>query len=273
MKLRKLHFQLTPLLDLLLIVIFAQYLDVQESSARESQELRAEYQQEREELLGDVRAAREELTVRERTALVMEGELDRRAAELDAQAERLAEFKEDLEEQQDTAGEILAKLFDVSEEVIAEVFQSRKPPRVPQTQAEVAELKEQLEEMASGRGREVLDFLLTYEELRKRADIWGVHVSENGEIRLQAGDWSNTIRATSADEFAEKFFTNYKTLPQPKNLVIILVSYGDARADVRSAVLNGLPTAVKEMRDDRLGRTQFEYAVLGFVPGRGPVIP
>ncbi|QDT37462.1 hypothetical protein [Stratiformator vulcanicus] len=273
MKIQRLHFQLTPLLDLLLIVIFAQYLDVQQTADQQSESVTAQVAAERAEMDTQLSRKLDELEQRSQTTLVVEGELSQRKAELERQIQKLAEDRAELEARQRTAGNLLAKLFDVPQEVIAEVFRPREPPGVPQTAEEVQRLKDQLERLANDKGREIVEFLLTYDELRKRADIWSVHIRETGEIVLKAGEWSNVIRAKTPDEFASKIFTNYKTLPQPKNLVVVLVSYGDARADARNAVLKGLPMALKEMRDDRLGRTQFEYAILGFDPGDGPTVP
>jgi hypothetical protein len=63
-------------------------------------------------------------------------------------------------------------------------------------------------------------------------------------------------------------FERYRTLPQPKSLVIVVLSYGNVRAAAYEAALTGLPTVIEKMQADAAGRTRFEYAVLGYDPQR-----
>ena len=70
---RKLTFQLTPLLDLLLIVIFAQFMDVRETAARNE----ADYRREAEVRLDRLRNERNDLAAQQQRA-------ERRLDELDA---------------------------------------------------------------------------------------------------------------------------------------------------------------------------------------------
>ena len=74
------------------------------------------------------------------------------------------------------------------------------------------------------------------------------------------------FRARTAEEFADKLYAAYKSLPQPKSLVVIMLSWGDARADVREAALRALPIVTERMRQNAGGFIRFEYAVLGFQP-------
>ncbi|HAW28849.1 MAG TPA: hypothetical protein DCY03_12135, partial [Planctomycetaceae bacterium] len=76
---------------------------------------------------------------------------------------------------------------------------------------------------------------LTYDELTKRSDIWELYLTENGVFRLKIGAKSTDFRADTSQDFVDRFYAVYKTVPQPKSLVIILFSYGDARASVRFA--------------------------------------
>lgn len=249
---RRLQFQLMPLLDLLLIMIFSLYLEVRERGERQEERIErrlAAREREQDRRLAEARAALEA----ERGALASERE------ELRGRAE-------DAIGQQRQAADLVAELFAVPQELVDKAL--RPPPlgapsRLPE---ETERLRQRFRELAALRGPRVVEHLLTHEELRKRADVWTVRVRGNGEIVFSTGDRTQNFRAATAEEFASRLYNRHKALPQPKGLVVLLVSYGDARADVRKAVLDGLPEAVHLMREDRLGRTQFEYAVLGFIP-------
>ncbi len=249
---RRLQFQLMPLLDLLLIMIFSLYLEVRERA--ETQEQQAEQRL----------VAREE--EQDRRLAAGEAKLESERSALAAEREELQGRVADAIEQQRRAADLTAELFAVPQELVDEALRPL-PARAPPRSAEETErLRERFRELAALRGPQLVEHLLTHEELRKRADVWTLRVRGNGEIVLSTGDRTLNFRAVTGDEFASRLYDRHKTLPQPKGLVVLLVSYGDARADVRQAVLNGLPEAIRLMREDRLGRTQFEYAVLGFLP-------
>ncbi|QDT65336.1 hypothetical protein [Calycomorphotria hydatis] len=267
-QLRRLHFQLTPLLDLLLIVIFAQYLEVRETSGEQAAHLEAEQR----EVQSELAAGKKILDARADQLRTKEAELEKTEELLSEESKRLLADRAELFEQQSRAAKLMAKLFDLPEDVAKSAFEPQQPPLVPQTPEDAARLQAELERLAAGKSREVIDHLLTYDELRKRADVWGLHVRDTGEIVFSANDRSVVLRASDPEQFASRLFASYKALPQPKGLVVMLVSYGDARADARATVLEGLPLVLRELREDRLGKTQFEYAVLGYVPGDPPEI-
>ncbi|HEX6986337.1 MAG TPA: hypothetical protein VF170_13225 [Planctomycetaceae bacterium] len=255
---RRLHFQLTPLLDLLLIVIFAQYLEVRQQAGRETVRLERRIAEREREVERRLSAAEAELAAER-------GRLAARERSLDAETAELRTRLGDVVEQQRRAAELVAELFDVPQELVDEALAPLPPGVPPRSAADIERLRQQFQELAELRGAEVVEHLFSYDELRKRADIWTLRIRATGEIVFSTGDRTQSFRAATRAEFASRLFDRYKTLPQPKGLVVLLVSYGDARADVRQAVLDGLPEAVRLMREDRLGRTQFEYAVLGFV--------
>lgn len=265
---RRFHLQLTPLLDLLLIVIFAQYLDVQQQAALQSEAVSAELAAGRRKLQRLSEAQQRELAAAREQLEQERRELAERQAKLDRRAETMGDRVEDVLSQQRRAANLIAELFDVPAALIEQALKPLPPAAPPRSEAQIERLRRRFEELAGLRGTEVIEHLLSYDELRKRADVWTLRIAANGEITLTAGGQSQSFRAESREDFVEELFQRYQTLPQPKGLVVIMVSYGDARADVRQAVLRGLPTAIRRMQEDQLGRTQFEYAVLGFIPHR-----
>ena len=111
-----------------------------------------------------------------------------------------------------------------------------------------------------------MEHLLTFHELRKRCDLWDLYIQDDGLIVLTVNGQRQALRAEDATTFADRVFEAYKALPQPKSLVLILVSYGDARLGVRQAVLDGLPGALERIRADDESRSRYDFAVLGFRP-------
>lgn len=271
---RKLTFQLTPLLDLLLIVIFAQYMEMQQVSEQSTSE--------KTEQLAD---AQETLSATEQNLRTALDEHNRRVEELKAAREQFAQFatenrktsdefatqKTALEkalklarEQRDVVGKLVVELFQVPEQSIHDVVRQRMQDEPFLSSKELDELLERYRQMSQQRGSQMVKHLLTYEELRKRCDIWQVYVADNGKTSFTTNRQTSEFRAKSPDEFASQMFERYKALPQPKSLVIILLSHGNLRLATYDAVTIGLTMATERMRSDSNGRSRFEYANLGY---------
>lgn len=259
---RKLTLQLTPLLDLLLIVIFAQYMAMRQETVK------AESQAEQR-----MRAAQQELDEAARRVAESQSQAERRQREAERREALLAERARQAEEQRATVGKLAAALFDVppalAEQSLSQALGTEEAAGRPRSPEEIAQLRRELQRLASLGADDLVRHLLTYHELRKRADVWTVSIAENGVVTFQADERSFEFRARSSEEFAQELFGRYKTLAQPKGLVIVLLSYADiTEGQARNAVL-GLQRATEQMNDDARGRTRFEFAVLGLRP-RGP---
>lgn len=254
MPVRKLTFQLTPLLDLLLIVFFAQYLEVRMVEREESGRLQAAQRTlatHLDDALHQLMALQQQLT-----------ELD----ELKSERQSLAQDVERVQAQRDLIGELVVELFRLPESAVESVVREKSAIGPGPTAAEMQQLKQQMQSLAEDRGEEIVDHLLTFHELRKRCDIWDLHIQDDGQIVLTVGDQRQVLRAEQTEAFSSRLFDAYKALPQPKSLVLVLVSYGDARLGVRQAVLDGLPAALERIRADDEGRSRYDFAVLGFRP-------
>lgn len=263
---RRLTFQLTPLLDLFLIVIFAQYLEMQDSTvkaeARIKQEANQTIQSLQEELQKEqdqLNAARKDLAAATLRSAQIESQLEERENEWKNR------LKEVLEQQDDT-GDLISELFQVPDDILNEAINQTVQESPKRSDEEIERLKETFQELARKRGRETIVHLLTFEEMRKRMDLWEVFIEEDGQVQLNAGKEKFDFRASTEKEFSDKLFSCYKSMQEPKSLVIILLSYGNARSGIRRAAINGLPLASERMQKDSLGRSRFDYAVLGYYP-------
>ncbi|MBM84270.1 MAG: hypothetical protein CMJ78_27255 [Planctomycetaceae bacterium] len=263
---KKLTFQLTPLLDLLLIVIFAQFMEMRESTEREvtaaEGSIKAIQQQSEEDRAKLLAAQEQNKTLRNDTEDLKE--------ELELQRLQLTESLNRAIKQRDVVGKLVAELFHVPEETIERALNPRSPLEQARSKQEIEKLLEQFRELSKKSGDDVVKHLLTYQEMTKRCDIWEVYVSENGTVQFFTPPEVYEFRASSADTFADRVFQHYKSMEQPKSLVIVLLSYGDAKAAPRQAALDGMPLVTDRMRSDSNGRSRFEYAVLGY-NAEGPV--
>lgn len=269
---RRLTFQLTPLLDLLLIVIFAQFLEVKETTATQEQQATVQIS----DTTSELEIARAELADLQSRTKQAQAELDAaRQALTDEQlsGDALRLERDSLEdalakasEQRDTIAGLMPELFDLPEETVQELIRTRTPENVRLTPEQVQRLREEFREFAQKKPGEAVRHLLTFEEMRKRCDIWELYVESSGKTVFSAGERTFEFRAETAAQFQRELFENYKSLPQPKSLVILLLSYGDVKASIYQAAIDGLPRAAEQMRTDQSGRSRFEYAILGFNP-------
>jgi len=280
---RRLTFQLTPLLDLLLIVIFAQFMDTQETTARiehraeqqvQSAEQKAEkLSQDRDQALHQiVKLSESEVQTRSNAIkaekIAIESLKRMQAAQqiLTKENREKSEQLERVQAQRDRVAEIVQQLFQIPDQIIDPIFKSKVDPDSETSKTELERIKKQLQALAGAKAEDVVKHFLTYDELTKRSDIWELYLAENGVFRLKVGKQITEFRADSTQDFIDRFYVIYKTVPQPKSLVIILFSYGDAKASVRFAATQGLPLIAERMRADSNGRTRYEYAVIGFAP-------
>lgn len=237
--------QLTPLLDLLLIVIFAQYLDVRESQV-----------------------------VIETRAAALQQELNESQQQLKLATGALQDVRQELrlmDDQQQVLGVVLQELFQIPQDELRRLLQRKLPPGVRSAQ-ELERLQEQVRELSQEQPVKLVEHLLSYEEIRKRCDLWDVHVTPDNFLVLSSGGKSARMQIPrDVDEdfvqraFADRFIELSQALSEPKSLVILLMTYD--RASQRWAVggvRDVLPQIVLRLNFESTGRSRYAYADLGF---------
>lgn len=252
---RKLSFQLTPLLDLLLIVIFAQFMEVQHTVKEEEVEVTRKIkaaEATRLETLAKLEVALQDVEQLQADRQRMQAAREQRESEIN---EELLQSRQEIQE----LGEILSRLFQLPRETIERALAAR-------TDAERAELRREIESMAGRRAAEMVKHLRTWRELLKRCDVWDIHLGDDNRVTLNAAGKTFHFRAETPERFEAELFARYKALPQPKRLVILLVSWSDAEFGVRQAVTKGTVQATQRMHEDSDRTIRFEYAVLGYTP-------
>ncbi|MCA9061219.1 MAG: hypothetical protein KDA85_22050 [Planctomycetaceae bacterium] len=263
---RRLTFQLTPLLDLLLIVIFAQYLEVRQTQVQADEEL----------------ADRTQVLEREFSERVeqLKNQTDQEAAAqfaaLEEQRERYAQQFDSIVDQHQRAGTTLAEAFDLPGEVIEQILSLQSSGQADQAER-ARQAAANLKQLLETRGDRFLQFLIRVDEMQKHVTVWEIYIQENGRALLTDGDQQITVSFETSDEFVTRLFEAGKSLPEPRTLVVMLLSHGDAQARFRRTALDSMPLLTEKFRSDSGNTHWYDFSPHGFQPEgplffRGPTI-
>ena len=203
---RRLTLQLTPLLDLLLIVMFSQYIENREQT----------------------HAVQADLALQRAN---IETEFEERKSILE---QEFRKNRETLEE--------LRKAYD-----------------------------ERLQGLMNARGENVFRFLTQVDEMQKHVSRWEVHIQDNGQARLSDGQQSMTIDFLSDAEFSSRLFDASKSFADPRTLVIIMLSWGDAQGGPRQRATKGMPLLTDQLRRDAAGTRWYDFSILSY-RASGPIL-
>lgn len=270
---RKLTLQLTPLLDLMLVVFFLQYLElrqrevatvassvaIEQDVARLSEELDASRR-----LNADSQQSIAELT---RQVADLEGETANLRSTTETERGRI----DDMLQREETLGRLVVDLFGVPQQDIDQVLDPNAQPGVDRTPQEIEELRQRFQQMSVLKPGRMIRHLLLYEEVRKRCDVWELYVDAQHVVTLttptQVARLRLNLDASGVPElprFEEELYQLYRSLPEPKSLVVILFTYDrQTRLIVTEALSNALPAITRRLSDDTRGKIRFESADLG----------
>jgi hypothetical protein len=277
---KKLTLQLTPLLDLLLIVIFAQYMDVRQTEARQAGR---SVVREEELTAATDEARRLALELANMHALIVEAQQAVQATQGIVESTRAAQHRQQAELDRSTArqqllGRLIVELFDVPDDVVAMALNPSRNPPLADSPLEFEELRSRFEELASANSGKVVRHLLTYEEIRKRCDVWELHyaagppgeivVTVRGDERRLAVPLTRGAGTPVANvpQFERDVSTLLESLPQPKGLVIVVMTNDPLVPDsMLFDIKEGVGKVLSRLRLESAGRTQIEFADLGVV--------
>lgn len=263
MKVRKrMMFQLTPLLDLLLIVIFAQYMEVQQNAESAQNQLL----QQKQELAQDVAIQMQDL---EQQRAELSRRLETQTESMTELRQRYSEHYESILQQHQQAGQALAMAFNLPGAVMEEVLRLKAENR-PTDARNLEQAVERLKRILPERGTEMLQFVLKYDEMQKHVSVWELHLQDNGQALVSDGDQSVSIGFGTTEEFVSRVFQATKQFSEPRPLIIILMTYGDAQAGQRRRMVDAMPALVEQLRRDSSNTRWFDYSLMGFRPA-GPL--
>ena len=264
---RRFVIQLTPLLDLLIILIFALLLGLRHQARTE--EIRAR------SVVTDAVPGLSDRSDPVVALVERHRKVERDLEQALSENQRLMSRDEDSQrqlseevawamQQQERFGDLVSELFQVPDETIKKALNTNSIAGEIRSESEIQSLRKKFRELAAKRGEAVVRHLLTFDEIRKRCDIWDLVISgRKNQFELNVGGTVMTFAAETREEFDDKLFRAYKTLESPKDLVIVLLSYyPDARFGPIKIAVSQLPLSVERMASDRGGKTQFQFLVL-----------
>ncbi|MDB5339925.1 MAG: hypothetical protein JWN70_5544 [Planctomycetaceae bacterium] len=244
---RRITLQLIPLLDLLLIVLFAQFMQIQEVSKKQAVRT--------EEAEKAVATSAAQLAADRAELARLQGEIERERLSLSVSLKTALGDR-------DQVSKLAAEMLKLPEETIRKALNSK-------SEEEVNRLRKLLAGLPSPKAADVVHQLATLSELRRTCDVWQIHIDDSSVLRVSVPPTAATsFRAESPAEFDRRLFDWFKTLPPPKSVVIIQLTWGDATFGTKYAAKEGLVKCAERMRKERSGHSIFEYVVLGFRPTR-----
>ena len=256
MQARRLTFQLTPLLDLLLIVIFAQYMEVRQTTAAADQNLK----QQQADLESKFEERRQTMEVR----------LREQQQALDADRRKYGEQFESILSQHQRAGAAIAEALNLPGRMMENVLSLREEGRVTEADRLEAAVT-QIQNALQSRDQKMMEFVLRYDEMRKHVSMWEIYLQDNGKAFFTDGETRHLISYSSIDEFVSSCFEASKSFTEPKPLVIILLSYGSPYAVQRQRATDGMPLLVERLRRDSGETRWFDFSLMGYYAS-GPIL-
>lgn len=271
---RRLSLQLTPLLDLLLIVIFAQYLEVRDRQAAVARQTDAAVV-ERDRAVAQVADLESRLSASDQSRRLAESQLAMSNTALSMQKEQIDELNYQLDRtlnQERVLGEIVVSLFNLPQEEVRRILQQIVPAGTIAGSVDADKLRQEIQRMSSQKAGEMIRHLLSYEQIRKRVDVWELHLAAGPRWMIYAEDKTHSYQVPldaddnfDSERFVSSVFDWYRSLPQPKSRVILLLTYDrGTRSYLIREARRAMPTLIERMEKDSAGRSNFEYTELGF---------
>lgn len=257
---QRLSLQLTPLLDMLLIIVFAQYLEIREKQVLKKTEANTAIVD-----LEETRARVKALLAEEELLKLQMQKMQQKSLQTQSELERTVD-------QQHLLSGLMTEMFQIPPAELDRLLNAAQVPSLERSPKEMARVKEQFQQLSARSSGRIIEHILSYDEIRKRCDVWEFHVDARGIATIKAGNRETRIRIPTLTNddvnvpgFVSEVYAWYRSLPQPKSLVVILLTYDrESRISVMEAVRRSLPVLVAQMQADHLGQVRFEYADLGF---------
>jgi hypothetical protein len=261
---RRLSLQLTPLLDLLLIVMFSQYIENRDRTAQ-AESARA----------ADAAAVADKLASLEQQFAVRRAELkdqfDRDRQTVDELRQTYDQRFQSLIEQHHQVGTLLAQALNLPGAAMEEVLKLRSAGR-PDDAERLSEAIKQLRQLMQARGEQVYRTLVRIDEVQKHVTVFEVHVQANGQALITDGQQTFNADFGSDDEFIRRLYEHSKSFAEPRTLIILLLSWGDAQAGQRQMAVSAMPGLVELLRKDAAGTRWYDFSIVGYRT-EGPLVP
>lgn len=246
---QRLTLQLTPLLDLLLIVMFSQYIENRDRSLLAQKEISQQRTIADAELADRRQALEQEFTRQQKSLEELRIVYDER-------------FRSIIE-QHHQAGTLLAESLNLPGAAMTEILKLRTA-NAPEDAERLSAATDRVKDLMQARGEDVFRFLIKVDQMQKHVSVWEVHVLANGKAQISDGEQSFMADYESESDFASRLFEHSKSFADPRTLVILLLSWGDAQGGARQRATNGMPILAEQLRKDAAGIRWYDFSIVGF---------
>jgi hypothetical protein len=267
---RRFTLQLTPLLDLLFIVLYAQYIDLQQATRREIEQATAQREQaqvakhEADKLRTDALERLNDLNHKLEQADIEKRRLARELELARAETEKESQARGDLEKlatrDRQAIGQMVQNLLRINQDAILEALQGATP-------VDQQKLRVEFEEIKNTSAAGIIHHLRATVELKKRADLWEVYIDDNNSVRLTlvGNVVAENVQVAEPDQLTNTLAEAARQRGEPKSLVVVLLSWSNADRRTRDTVRKAVDNLVTVMKAEWPGK-RIEVAPLGYTP-------
>jgi hypothetical protein len=267
---RRFTLQLAPLLDLLFIVLYAQYIDLQQATRREIEQATVQREQaqvakhEADKLRTDALERLNDLNNKLEHADIEKRRLARELELARAETEKESQARGDLEKlatrDRQAIGQMVQNLLRINQDAILQALQGATPVDQQRLRAEFEEIKN-----TSPAG--IIHHLRATVELKKRADLWEVYIDDNNSVRLTlvGNVVAEHVQIAEPDQLTNTLAEAARQRGEPKSLVVVLLSWSNADRRTRDGVRKAVDNLVTVMKAEWPGK-RIEVAPLGYTP-------
>lgn len=255
--------QLTPLLDLMMTILFVQYVLLHDVS---NDAIAARIQTEdtlshSRDIEARLRGQNEGLA-KERNELQEELDKVKNRLEEVQQSQQVAEKQvQDATKNLERIGGLAKEMFDISPEALQALTGGLNP-------AQTDRVRQELERIKKESPGKALEELMKLDELRKRCDFWKVHITYGGFVLLSINEKEvGRFQAMDSPEaIVNQFVQTISEIEEPKSIVLVILTHGNALEDVFGRVQSGLRKFLQEQSDKPHSRSRYELSEWGYVP-------
>lgn len=253
---RRLALQLTPLLDLLLIVMFSQYIENRHRSTAAQESLEA-----REKAL-DTRQAEDDAVLAQRR-LELEKDVADQKASLEELGKAYDEKFRSIISQHQQIGSILAESLNLPGNVMTEVLKLRTSGSSDDAKR-LQDAAERLQKLMQARGEEMFRFMLQVDEMQKHVTIWEIHIQQNGQALITDSQQSFVTDFPGDADLASRLFEFSKSFSEPKTLIVVLLTWSDAQKGALRRATDAMPRLMEQLRRDADGTHWYDFSIIGY---------
>jgi len=254
---RRLVVQLASLVDLLFVILFLQYMQLRLISHRQAVA-------EKERLTQAVTAANDARGVTNQVVRNLEqlqNENRQLTEELETKKKQILGLEGKSKEVARMAEEELLFVAKAAQDMLGVDLTPALKDCLPD---DIGAIKRLLGKLRTADPAAIVQHLRTTREIQKLCTIWDVYLNEDGVVRLRCGDSTRTFRPRDENDFAKQFFDTSKEAGEPKSLVVILRTFGDAQLAARECVEKGLELTKKVFLQAEWPNKRFVLATAHF---------